>query len=197
MTDTLRIDDRAQSELLALLRSKNYRLLVHLIDRDNRQQFRTEESGEAFESCVDWCAQNAGGLEDAKQVLLELFARFYHQLPTPVRDNLAYLAEEIGYSPSRPSIAQLRERSLEGVVATKSAFNVMVKQVQDYVAEIRKRKDPKVSVSFHELKITPLIDPSMTMQRDEQFILDVSDLADSPCRAGGPRTNLAELRKTA
>ena len=201
MTDTQLIDDDLQTEdqLLILLRDKNYKVLMQLIDRDYRQRFRTEESGEAFEDCVDWCAQNAGGLENAKQVLLELFARFYPQLPARVRDNLAYLTEEIGYSPLRPKLSQLKERSIEGVATTKTAFNVMVKQVQDYVAEIRRRREPQVDVRFHE----PTVTPAMMMQRDEQFILDVQNAADpslsgdSPCRAGGPQSDRPDLRLSA
>jgi hypothetical protein len=192
-------DLQTEEQLLMYLRHKDYKVLMHLIGRDYRQQFRTEQSGEAFEDCVDWCAQNAGGLENAKLVLLELFGQFYRQLPAPVRDNLAYLAEEIGYSPARPSLSQLKERSIEGVTATKTAFNVMVKQVQDYVAEIRRRREPQVSVRFHE----PAVVPSMMMQRDEQFVLDVQNAADpslagdNPCRAGGPQSDPSKLRLTA
>jgi hypothetical protein len=201
MTDTRLIDDDLQTEdqLLILLRNKNYNDLMHFVDRDYRQQFRTEQSGETFEDCVDWCAQNAGGLENAKQVLVELFAKFYRQLPPPVRDNLAYLAEEIGYSPSRPRLSQLKERSIEGVATTKTAFNVMVKQVQDYVAEIRRRPEPQVSVRFHE----PTVTPAMMMRCDEQFILDVQNATDpslsgdNPCRAGGPQSDPPDLRLSA
>jgi hypothetical protein len=193
MTDTRSIDDDLQTEdqLLSLLRGKNYEVLMQLIDKDYRQQFCTEQSGEAFEDCVDWCAQNAGGLENAKQVLLQLFDRFYRQLPSPVRDNLAYLAEEIGYCPWRPRLSQLKERSIEGVATAKTAFNVMVKQVQDYVAEIRRRPELQVSVRFHE----PSVTPAMMMRREEQFILDVQNAADpsrlddNPCRAGGPQSD--------
>ena len=47
MTDTHLIDVDLQTEdqLLILLRDKNYKVLMQLIDRDYRQQFRTEESG--------------------------------------------------------------------------------------------------------------------------------------------------------
>lgn len=196
MTDIRLVDDDLQTEdqLLILLHNKDYKVLMNLIGKDYRQQFRAEQSGELFEDCVDWLAQNAGGLENAKQVLLELFARFYRQLPAPVRDNLAYLAEEIGYSPSRPNLSQLKERSIEGVAATKTAFNVMVKQVQDYVAEIRRRREPQVSVRFHE----PPLAPAMLMRRDEQFILDVQNASsDNPCHAGGPQNDAPNLRLSA
>jgi len=189
----VRSEKQAEEYLLTLLQDKNYAFLVHLINRDYGNQFRTEQSGEAFEDCVDWCAQNAGGIENAKLVLLELFAKFFHQLPMPVRDNLAYLAEEIGFSLSRPNLAQLKDRSKDRVSATKTAFNVMVKQVQDYVAEIRRRPEPQVSVRFHE----PMVVAARRMERN--LILDVQDVADAgdnPCRAGGPQTT-TKLRKSA
>lgn len=194
MTDTLLIYEHMQTEdqLFILLRNKNYKFLLHFIDVNYRLKFRTEQSGESFESCIDWCAQNAGGVENARQVLLQLFAKFYRQLPSPVKNDLAYLAEEIGYVHSSPNIYRLKDRSKELAVDAKTAFNVMVKQVQDYVAEIRLRKKPQASVRFHEVTVPA----SMMMQNDEQFILDVrnaakpSPLGDNPSRAGGPQSDL-------
>jgi 2-methylisocitrate lyase-like PEP mutase family enzyme len=116
-----------------------------------------------------------------------------------VRDNLANLTEEIGYSPSRPSLSQLKERSIEGVATTKTAINVMVKQVQDYVAEIRRRREAQDSVRFHESTVTP----AMMMRRDEQFILDAQNAADpslsgdNPCRADGPQSDPPDLQLSA
>ena len=202
MTDTLIADNDQQSEgrLLSLLRDKHYSYVIHLIDRDYRERFRTEQSGESFEDCIDWCAQNAGGLENAKLVLLELFNKFYRQLPEPVRDNLAYLALEIGYSHSRPNFARLKERSIEKVGATKTAFNTMVKHVQDYVAELRRRREPQVMISFHTASTTPSVAPSMMMQRGEHEILEVQDQqgeGGNPCRAGGPESMPPKLRMSA
>jgi hypothetical protein len=194
MTDTLLIDEHLQTEdqLFILLRNKKYKVLLHFIDTNYRLKFRTELSGESFESCIDWCAQNAGGVENARQVLLHLFAKFYRQLPSPVKTDLAYLAEEIGYISSSSNIYRLKDCSKELAAGTKTAFNVMVKQVQDYVAEMRLRKKPQASVRFHQVTVPA----SMRMQNDEQFILDVRNaaepslLGDNPSRAGGPQSDL-------
>jgi hypothetical protein len=104
-------NETTEQALFVFLVNKDYQGLMRAIDKDYRLQFSTEESGEAFEDCIDWCAQNAGGLEPARQLLLELFKTFYSQLPEPVRDNLAYLAEEIGYS--HPNVVQLTHLSTE------------------------------------------------------------------------------------
>jgi hypothetical protein len=148
MTDTWTVNNdlTTEEELFVLLENKDYKGLMRAIDKDYRLQFSTEQSGDAFEDCIDWCAQNAGGLEPAKHVLLELFNSFYSQLPVPVRDNLAYLAEEIGYS--LPGVVQWKSRSTKKDAPTRNAFNVMVKQVQDYMAEIRARRQPQVSARF-------------------------------------------------
>jgi hypothetical protein len=149
MTDTPIVNNlTTEEELFVFLANKDYKSLMRAIDKDYRLQFSTEQSGDAFDDCIDWCAQNAGGLEPAKQVLLELFNNFYSQLPVPVRDNLVYLAEEIGYSP--PIVVQLKHRSTETGAHTRKAFNVMVKQVQDYMAEIRARRQLQVSTRFHK-----------------------------------------------
>jgi hypothetical protein len=141
-------NETTEQALFVFLVNKDYQGLMRAIDKDYRLQFSTEESGEAFEDCIDWCAQNAGGLEPARQLLLELFKTFYSQLPEPVRDNLAYLAEEIGYS--HPNVVQLTHLSTENDAPTRKFFNVWVKQVQDYMAEIHARRQPQVSARFHE-----------------------------------------------
>src|SRR5215469_12510347 len=169
MTDTTEDDLYIEDQLLVLICNKKYKDLVHLIYEEYGQQFRTEKTGEAFEDCVDWCAQNAGSLENAKQVLSELFRKFYGQIPVQVRDNLAYLAEEIGYSPQYfHTLSLLKDRSKDRVGATKTAFNVMVKQVLDYVTEIRQRREQQhVSVRFYQ--------PATTLgkiQRGERLMLE-------------------------
>ena len=155
MTDTWTVNNQTtELELFVFLTNKDYQGLMRAIDKDYRLQFSTEESGEAFEDCVDWCAQNAGGLERAKQLLLELFKTFYSQLPQPVKDKLAYLAEEIGYS--HPNVVQLRHMATEKDAPTRKFFNVWVKQVQDYMAEIQARRQPQVSARFHEPAVAPV-----------------------------------------
>jgi hypothetical protein len=150
MTDTRTVNNdlTTDEELFAFLANKDYKGLMRAIDKDYRLQFSTEQSGDAIDDCINWCAENAGGLEPAEQVLMELFNNFYSQLPVPVRDNLAYLAEEIGYS--LPNVVQLIHRYTEMDAPTRKGFNVMVKQVQDYMAQIRARREAQVSASFHE-----------------------------------------------
>jgi hypothetical protein len=155
MTDTRIVNNETtELELFGFLTNKDYKGLMRVIDKDYRLQFSAEESGEAFEDCIDWCAQNAGGLELAKQLLLELFKTFYNELPEPVKDNLAYLAEEIGYS--HANVIQLTHLSTEKDAPTRKFFNVWVKQVQDYMAEIQARRLPQVSVRFHESPVAPV-----------------------------------------
>jgi hypothetical protein len=169
MTDAIEDDLYIEGQLLTLLCNKKYKDLVHLIDEEYGRQFRAEKSGETFEDCVDWCAQNAGGLENAKQVLSELFKKFYGQLPAQVRDNLAYLAEEIGYSPQYfHRLSLLRESSKDRVGATKTSFNVMVKQVLDYMTEIRQRREPHVSVRFYQPAAAGMMQRGERLKVDEQ-----------------------------
>jgi len=194
MTDTLLIDDNLQTEdqLIIILRNKNYKVLLHFIEVNYRSKFRTEQSGESFESCIDWCAQNAGTVEDVKQVLLQMFAKFYRQLPSPVKANLAYLAEEIGYTNSSPHLARLKDRSKKLTSATKTAYNVMVKQVQDYVAELRQRRGPQPRVHLQEVTIPA----SMMMRQDEKFILDVRNEAE-PTLIGRVSSSQSDLQLSA
>jgi hypothetical protein len=199
MSAAIRIDDDLPTEdqLLILLRNRKHKVLLHYIDVHCRLKFRTEQSGASFESCIDWCAQNAGDVDDAKQLVLQLFAIFYRQLPSPVKANLAYLVEEIGYIATRPKLYRLKVRTMELAAATGAAIAVKVEQIQDYVAEIRSRRKPQSSVSFHAITLPA----SMMMKHDERFILDVpndaepSALGDNPCRAGGPPSE--ELRLSA
>lgn len=171
MSNTFFVDDNPQTEdqLLIFLRKKNYDLLIRFFETNYRFNFHTEQSGESFENCINWCAQNAGNLQNAKEVVLRLFIRFYHQLPSPVRENLEYLAEEVGYTRTGPNLSKLKDRSKELAVATKTAYNVMVKQVQDYMAELRQRREPQVTVQFHQASIPA----SMMAHPDEQFLMDV------------------------
>jgi hypothetical protein len=155
MTDTWTVNNQTtELELFVFLTNKDYKGLMRAIDKDYRLQFTTEESGEAFEDCIDWCAQNAGGLESAKQLLLELFKTFYSQLPQQVKDNLASLAEEIGYS--HANVIQLAQLSTEKDAPTRKFFNVWVKQIQDYMAEIQARRQPQISARFHEPAVAPV-----------------------------------------
>jgi hypothetical protein len=137
-----------EEELFDFLVDKDYQGLIRAIVKDYQEQFTSEQSGEAFEDCVNWCARNAGGLESAKQVLLELFERFYTQLPAAVRNNLAYLAEEIGYKPPQHNIVQFEHRATGQGAPARKAITAMVKQIQDYVAEVCGPRESKVSLRF-------------------------------------------------
>ena len=166
MTDILFVDDNppTEDELITLLRNKNYNHLMRFLDINYRSKFRAEQSGESFENCINWCSQNTSNLENAKEVVLRLFDRYYRQLPLPV-ENLKYLAEEVGYAHSNSNLSKLKDRSKGLATVTKTAYNVMVKQVQDYAAELRQRRQPQAQVFFRE---TVVSGPKMHQEIDTQ-----------------------------
>jgi len=141
MSFTLDIGEQLQadSELIDLLKNKNYRFLIKFLDTNYRFIFCTQQSGAAFDSCVDWCAQNAGNLEDAKQVLVPLFDTFYSCLPPPVKDDLAYLAEEIGYDPSKAPFSKPKRLHRELVTSSITGFAAIIPQGRKYLALVRLR----------------------------------------------------------
>jgi hypothetical protein len=141
MSFTLDIGDQleADSELIDLLKKKNYRFLIKFLDTNYRFIFCTQQSGAAFDSCIDWCAQNAGNLEDAKQVLVRLFDTFYPCLPPSVKDDLAYLAEEIGYDPSKPPFSRPKRLHRELVTAGTTGLAAIKSQGRKYLAFLRVR----------------------------------------------------------
>jgi hypothetical protein len=141
MSFTFDIGDQLQadSELIDLLKNKNYKFIIKFLDTNFRFIFCTQQSGAAFDSCVDWCAQNAGNLEDAKQALVRLFDTFYPDLPSPVRDKLAYLAEEIGYDPSKTSSFKPKRLYRDLVASGAGCFATMMPQGRKYLAVLRVR----------------------------------------------------------
>src|SRR5580700_5518738 len=91
---------KGTDQLLGLLRTKNYNPIMTFLNSNYRDTFRVEQSGETFEGWIDWLAQHAGSVEDAKPVLRRFFAEFYDQLPLVAKAKLAYVADEIDYGPS-------------------------------------------------------------------------------------------------
>ena len=94
-------DLQADAQIIRLLHARDDAGLLKFIDAQYAVKFVMERTGASFEDCIDWCAQNAGGVDNAKRVLLLLFERYYLRLPTPVQADLRYLAEEIGYRPKQ------------------------------------------------------------------------------------------------
>lgn len=101
-------DLHADAQVILFLHDRDYPGLLAFIDAQYGLRFMMEPTGAAFEDCIDWCAQNAGGIDDARHVLRLLFERYYLRLPKPVREALLYLAEEIGYDPSRTRLDELK-----------------------------------------------------------------------------------------
>src|SRR5580704_15632413 len=100
-------DLQADAQIIRLLHARDDAGLLKFIDAQYAVKFVMEQTGASFEDCIDWCAQNAGGVDNAKRVLLLLFDRYYLHLPKPVQVDLRYLAEEIGYHP-KPTLDGLR-----------------------------------------------------------------------------------------
>jgi len=158
---TLDIGDHLQAhdELINLLQRRNYKFILKLLDTNYRIIFCTDQSGAAFDSCIDWCAQNAGNLEDAKQVLIRLFDTFYPCLPSLVKDDLAYLAEEIGYDPSRTTSSKSKWPYRELIASGSTALASLIRQARKYAAKVRIR-------SAREASTAPYLNSSRAMAHE-------------------------------
>jgi len=110
MSETRQItsDLNADAQVILFLQNKDYLGLLKFFDFQYGLRFMMERTGASFEDCIDWCAQNAGGIDNARHVLLLLFERYYPHLPTPVQADLLYLADEVGYAPKQPKFHELR-----------------------------------------------------------------------------------------
>ena len=98
----------ADAQLILFLENHDYTGLLKFIDAQYGLKFVIEQTGASFEDCLDWCAQNAGSIDDARHVLRLLFERYYLQLPRPVQADLLYLAEEVGYGSRRTRLDELK-----------------------------------------------------------------------------------------
>ena len=90
----------ADAQVIHFLDSQDYPALLKFIDAQYGVKFVLERTGASFEDCIDWCAQNAGGIDHARQVVYLLFDRYYLHLPRSVQAEFLYLAEEVGYDPN-------------------------------------------------------------------------------------------------
>jgi hypothetical protein len=106
MPERARITDNLEVEqkLIILLRNHHYKFLLRFFDHQFGFKFRVEQSGEAFSTCIDWCARNGGKIDDVKNLVLMIFNRFYRYLPVSVRDDFADMAEEVGYTRQQPLV---------------------------------------------------------------------------------------------
>ena len=104
MPERARITDNLEVEqkLIILLRNHHYKFLLRFFDHQFGFKFRTEQTGETFAACIDWCAQNGGKIDEVKHLVLMIFNRFYRYLPVSVRDDFADMAEEVGYTRQQP-----------------------------------------------------------------------------------------------
>jgi hypothetical protein len=174
MSYTLQIDEQLQADeqLVNHLKMKNYEFILKFFNTSYGFNFCTDRSGAVFESCVDFCAQNAGNVDDAKQVLLRLFETFYEGLPPPVQEDLAYLGDEVGYDPTQTN----RQLKLvwSGKLSMTVALTSMLRKVQELMMQARskrfslRRPHPQSPEPF---QIS--VPASMMMQEEEEFILDI------------------------
>jgi hypothetical protein len=101
-----------EQELLRNLRSRNYRHIFSYLDRNCRTRFRTEESGETFESFIDWCAKNSTNIEDTKQFVFAVFDRYYWDFPKSVQAYFKEMAVEVGINLNKPKAVQYAQRMM-------------------------------------------------------------------------------------
>ena len=177
MSFTLHIDEQLQAddELVNHLRMKNYKFILKFFNASYGFNFRTDQSGAVFESCVDFCAQNAGNVDDAKQILLRVFETFYDDLPSPVQEDFAYLGDEIGYDPKQTQLQKLKQVCSEKLSIAATAPTLLLRKVQALMARARNksvrnigRRQPQSAERFQSV-----ISRSMVMRQDEEFILDI------------------------
>jgi hypothetical protein len=174
MSYTLQIDEQLQADeqLVNHLKMKNYEFILKFFNTSYGFNFCTDRSGAVFESCVDFCAQNAGNVDDAKQVLLRLFETFYEGLPPPVQEDLAYLGDEVGYDPTQTN----RQLKLvwSGKLSMTVALTSMLRKVQELMMQARskrfslRRPHPQSPEPF-QISV-----PASMMMQEEKFVLDIS-----------------------
>jgi hypothetical protein len=177
MSYTLHIDEQLQAdgELVNHLRMKNYKFVLKFFNASYGFNFRTDQSGAVFESCVDFCAQHAGNVDDAKQVLLRLFETFYDGLPLRVQEDLAYLGDEIGYYPNQTKLQKLKQMYNEKVSIAATALTSMLRKVQVLMVQARNKSMRNIRLPQPQSveRFQSVISRSMMMRQDEEFILDI------------------------
>lgn len=127
----------ADAQVILFLHNQDDLGLLRFIDTQYGLKFAMEQTGASFEDCIDWCAQNAGGIDNAKRVLRLLFERYYVDLPKPVQADLLYLAEELEYDPRRTKLDELKrlcraevKLSVTRVVSLAWAVRALLRNVQ-------------------------------------------------------------------
>jgi hypothetical protein len=178
MSYTLHIDEQLQAdgELIKHLKSKKYKFVLRFFNASYGFNFRNDQSGAVFESCIDFCAQNAGTLDEAKQALLGLFETFYEDLPPSVRENLAYLGDEIGYRPKQTNLQKCQQAYRKQVSSATTALTSTLVRMRALFAQLRNRlktdiRRPRVYQSSERFKVT--IPASMMMQQGDDDMLNI------------------------
>jgi hypothetical protein len=139
---------QTDEELTSILRDKDYKTILDFLDTNWRYTFQTEQSGETFENWIDWCAQKSGNVEDAKQILLQLFARFYKQLPLVPKANLSYLADEIGYTPTRARLLKIKYFYKDLFASITTALRSTKTRARRALVSMRTPHLPQVQVAY-------------------------------------------------
>jgi hypothetical protein len=171
MPYTLHIDERlrANGDLVNHVKARHYRLVLPFFKANYLFYFLTDQSGSVFESCVDFCAETAGNVDDAKQVLIRLFDAFFKQLPTSVQERLAYLGEEIGYDPERTNLQKLKRVCGEIISATTIVLRSMLAELGLLMVRTRRKSTGSIRLPHPQLHH----DPVQLMPEDDKFILDI------------------------
>jgi hypothetical protein len=136
-TNEVTSDLYADAQVILFLHNQDDLGLLKFIDTQYGSKFTMEQTGTSFEDCIDWCAQNAGGIDNAKRVLRLLFERYYFHLPKAVQADLLYLAEELEYDPRRTKLDELKalcraemKLSVARIVSLASAARALLRNVQ-------------------------------------------------------------------
>jgi hypothetical protein len=176
MSYTLPVEERLYSDgdLIRSIKEKNYRVVLNFFNTNYIFYFVTDQSGAVFETCVDFCAQTAGSMEDAKRLLIRLFETFYDKLPAAVQENLAYLIEEVGYEPTK--LKRLKRICGDVVPTVVIALASLRRNIHALLAQSRDRYVERIAFASRSSMepLPPGIPDSMRMQEGEEFILDIS-----------------------
>jgi len=177
MSYTPHIDERlwADHDLINNIRKKRYWSALTTLNGAYGFYLITDQSGVVFDTCVDFCAQAAGNVEDAKKILVRLFETFYERLPSIVRENFAYLAEEIGYNPRTTNLQKLRRRYSDALPTAAANLTSMLAKVRELVAQAGKQSPRRAALRQPHSAgpVQSAIPASMLMLEDEEFILEI------------------------
>jgi hypothetical protein len=97
-----------EQTLRTYLARRHYPPILKYVESQLGGEIRTDQSGNTFERCIDWCAQHGGKYEDVKTIVLKLYELFYFDLPEDTRLSFDEMAAEVGFATSKGNMEQRR-----------------------------------------------------------------------------------------